>query len=49
MSMFKPLVFVASVGLALASGALLAETPNRGKPIDEAAIASWDKIGRAHV
>ncbi|MGB9116364.1 c-type cytochrome [Bradyrhizobium sp.] len=34
--------FAASVLLAMMSGASLAETPNLGKPIDEAAIASWD-------
>jgi cytochrome c len=28
--------------LAMTTGASLAETPNLGKPIDEAAIAAWD-------
>ena len=32
----------ASLWLASMSGAALAETPNLGKPIDEAAIAAWD-------
>jgi S-disulfanyl-L-cysteine oxidoreductase SoxD len=35
-------IFAASLLLAMASGAALAETPNFGKPIDEAAIAAWD-------
>jgi mono/diheme cytochrome c family protein len=39
---FKRTILVASTCLVMISGALLAETPNRGKPIDEAAIASWD-------
>jgi S-disulfanyl-L-cysteine oxidoreductase SoxD len=38
----KRTILVASTCLAMMSGALLAETPNRGKPIDEAAVASWD-------
>jgi len=42
MSTFKHAIFVASVCMASMGGALLAETPNRGKPIDEAAIAPWD-------
>jgi S-disulfanyl-L-cysteine oxidoreductase SoxD len=39
---FKQVIFVVSVCLASTGGALLAETPNRGKPIDEATIAPWD-------
>ena len=39
---FKHAIFVASVCMASMGGALLAETPNRGKPIDEATIAPWD-------
>ena len=39
---FKHAIFVASVCMVSMGGALLAETPNRGKPIDEAAIAPWD-------
>ena len=39
---FKQVIFVASVCMASMGGALLAETPNRGKPIDEATIAPWD-------
>jgi cytochrome c len=35
-------IFAASLLLALMTGASLAETPNLGKPIDEAAIAAWD-------
>jgi cytochrome c len=34
--------FTASLLLAMTTGASLAETPNLGKPIDEAAIAAWD-------
>src|ERR1700693_998585 len=43
-SMFTPerAVLTASLLLALTPAASLAETPNLGKPIDEAAIASWD-------
>ena len=42
--MFTPerAIFAASLLLAMASAAALAETPNFGKPIDEAAIAAWD-------
>jgi mono/diheme cytochrome c family protein len=42
--MFTPerLIFAASLLLAVMTGASLAETPNLGKPIDEAAIAGWD-------
>jgi mono/diheme cytochrome c family protein len=42
--MFTPkrAVFTASLLLAMTTGASLAETPNLGKPIDEAAIAAWD-------
>ena len=42
--MFTPdrAIFAASLLLAITSGASLAETPNLGKPIDEAAIAAWD-------
>jgi S-disulfanyl-L-cysteine oxidoreductase SoxD len=42
MSTFKQVIFAASVCLAMIGGVSLAETPNRGKPIDEATIASWD-------
>ena len=35
-------VLTASLLLAMTTGASLAETPNLGKPIDEAAIAAWD-------
>jgi len=42
--MFTPkrAIFTASLLLAIMTGASLAETPNLGKPIDEAAIAAWD-------
>jgi cytochrome c len=42
--MFTPkrAIHAASLLLAMASAAALAETPNFGKPIDEAAIAAWD-------
>jgi mono/diheme cytochrome c family protein len=42
--MFTPkrAILAASLSLAMTSGASLAETPNLGKPIDEAAIAAWD-------
>jgi cytochrome c len=42
--MFTPkrAISTASLLLAMATGAALAETPNFGKPIDEAAIAPWD-------
>jgi S-disulfanyl-L-cysteine oxidoreductase SoxD len=42
--MFTPkrATFAASLLLAMMAGASLAETPNFGKPIDEAAIANWD-------
>jgi S-disulfanyl-L-cysteine oxidoreductase SoxD len=42
MSTLKQTVFAASVCLAMIGSASLAETPNFGKPIDEAAIAAWD-------
>jgi hypothetical protein len=42
MSTFKRTVFAASVCLAAISGVSLAETPNFGKPMDEATIAPWD-------
>lgn len=35
-------IFIASLLLAMTTGASFAETPNLGKPIDEAAIAAWD-------
>jgi mono/diheme cytochrome c family protein len=35
-------ILAASLLLALMTGAASAETPNLGKPIDEAAIAAWD-------
>jgi S-disulfanyl-L-cysteine oxidoreductase SoxD len=42
--MFTPrrAIFTASLLLAMMTDASLAETPNLGKPIDEAAIAAWD-------
>jgi len=42
--MFTPkrAAFAASLLLAMIAGASSAETPNFGKPIDEAAIANWD-------
>jgi mono/diheme cytochrome c family protein len=42
--MFTPrcAIFTTSLWLAMTAGASLAETPNLGKPIDEAAIAAWD-------
>jgi mono/diheme cytochrome c family protein len=42
--MFTPerATLAASFLLALMTGASLAEAPNLGKPIDEAAIANWD-------
>jgi mono/diheme cytochrome c family protein len=43
--MFTPeraLLAAASLLLAIMAGASMAETPNLGKPIDEAAIANWD-------
>ena len=42
--MFTPkrAILAASAGLAMITGASLAESPNFGKPIDEAAIAAWD-------
>jgi mono/diheme cytochrome c family protein len=42
--MFTPrqVIFAASLWLAMTAGAALAETPNLGTPIDEAAIAAWD-------
>ena len=42
--MFTPkrAIFAASLWLAMMAGASWAETPNLGKPIDEAAIAAWD-------
>jgi mono/diheme cytochrome c family protein len=42
--MFTPkrAAFAASLLLAMMAGASSAETPNVGKPIDEAAIANWD-------
>ena len=42
--MFTPkrAILAASISLAMMTGASLAETPNFGKPIDEAAIAPWD-------
>jgi mono/diheme cytochrome c family protein len=35
-------ILAAALLLAMATGAALAETPDLGKPIDEAAIAAWD-------
>ena len=42
--MFTPerAIFAASLLLAMTTGASSAETPDLGKPIDEAAIAAWD-------
>jgi mono/diheme cytochrome c family protein len=42
--MFTPerTIFTASLLLATMTSVSLAETPNLGKPIDEAAIAAWD-------
>jgi S-disulfanyl-L-cysteine oxidoreductase SoxD len=42
--MFTPerAIFAAWLLLAMTAGASLAETPELGKPIDEAAIAAWD-------
>jgi S-disulfanyl-L-cysteine oxidoreductase SoxD len=42
--MFTPrhAILAASLSLAMTAGASRAETPNLGKPIDEAAIAAWD-------
>jgi mono/diheme cytochrome c family protein len=42
--MFTPrrAILSTSLLLAMGAGAALAETPNLGKPIDEAAIAAWD-------
>jgi mono/diheme cytochrome c family protein len=42
--MFTPkcAILIASLWLAMMAGASWAETPNLGKPIDEAAIAAWD-------
>ncbi|HTB01929.1 MAG TPA: cytochrome c [Bradyrhizobium sp.] len=38
----KRTIFAATVLLAMTAAAAIAETPNLGKPIDEAAIAAWD-------
>jgi mono/diheme cytochrome c family protein len=42
--MFTPkrAILAALLWLAMTAGAAWAETPNLGKPIDEAAIAAWD-------
>lgn len=42
MFMPKRAAFAASILLAMVTSASSAETPNFGKPIDEAAIANWD-------
>jgi S-disulfanyl-L-cysteine oxidoreductase SoxD len=42
MSTLKRAIFAASLGLAMTAGAASGETPNFGKPIDEATIAPWD-------
>ena len=42
MFMPKRAAFAASLLLAMMANASLAETPNFGKPINEAAIANWD-------
>jgi mono/diheme cytochrome c family protein len=42
MSMPDRATLTAAALLAMTFGAALAETPNLGKPIDEAAIANWD-------
>src|SRR5258708_17301394 len=43
-SMFTPkcAILIASLWPAMMAGASWAETPNLGKPVDEAAIAAWD-------
>jgi mono/diheme cytochrome c family protein len=42
MSTPRRVIFTASLLLTMMTDASLAETPNLGKPIDEAAIAAWD-------
>jgi len=42
MFMPKRAIVTVSLCLAMTAGASWAETPNLGKPIDEAAIAAWD-------
>jgi S-disulfanyl-L-cysteine oxidoreductase SoxD len=42
MSTPRRAIFTATLLLAMMTDALLAETPNLGKPIDEAAVAAWD-------
>ena len=42
MSTLKGAISAASLWLAMMSGGASVETPNFGKPIDEAAIAAWD-------
>jgi mono/diheme cytochrome c family protein len=42
MSTARFAIFSAALLSAMMTGASLAETPNLGKPIDEAAIAAWD-------
>jgi len=42
MSTLKHAILAAFLSLPMLAGASLAETPNFGKPIDEAAIAAWD-------
>ncbi len=42
MSTLKRAIFTASLCLAMTAGAASGETPNFGKPIDEASIAPWD-------
>ena len=42
MFMSRCAILSALLLLAMMTGASLAETPNLGKPIDEAAIAAWD-------
>jgi len=42
MSTLKRALFAASLCFAMTAGAASGETPNFGKPIDEASIAPWD-------
>ena len=42
MSTLKRAIFAASLCLAMTAGAASGETPNFGKPIDEARVAPWD-------
>jgi len=42
MSMPRPAVSVIALAVVMATGSAFAETPNLGKPIDEADITAWD-------